>query len=249
MMIIFKNFFKKNKLFMFILKFFFPYLRDYGRPWYRHLLYRAFIESKKLNYTKCTIIEFGVGKGDGIRVLEKISSNIKKKFNFEINIIGFDSLGLKNLTDYKDVKFKWKEGLYSSDEKNLKNFKNAKIIIGDVKDTLSSLNKSLQFDSPISGLIFDLNLYTSTVSALEIFNINDKYLLPRIDCYFDDSNTIEYIGERLAIKEFNNKNINKKISQNPQIKTLDNINGWAFYEFHNFQHNDYNKFSNFYVGK
>lgn len=242
-----KNKLKKIKIIILLLKFFLPYLKDYGRPSYRYLIYRAYNEAIKLNYKSCTIIEFGVGSGKGMKILEKISKNLMNKFNFKINLVGFDSLGLKNLSDYRDVKFKWKENFYTGSEEDFKKFDLAKIYVGDVKDTLIKMKKNK--DSPLAGLIFDLNLYTSTMSAFNVFNIDEKYVLPRIDCYFDDSNTIEYIGERLAIKEFNEKNKYKKIAQNPLTYSLDDISGWAFYEFHNFKHSKYNTFTNFNAGK
>jgi hypothetical protein len=52
-------------------------------------------------------------------------------------------------------------------------------------------------------------LYSSTKAAFQIFQTDNKYLLPRVRCYFDDilgneiSLTNEYSGERLAIQEYN----------------------------------------------
>ncbi len=237
-----KQFIKEILLFNFFLKIFFPRLRDYGRPWYRKIIYDTFNEARLMNLSKITFIEFGVANGLGIDCIKKITNHIKNNYNFEFNIIGFDSGGLPSLIDYRDNPSKWKSGFYKANDIEFKkNTKNTKIYIGDVKDTLNDFEKELKNMPLIGGIIFDVNLYSSTIKCFEIFNFSEKYTLPRIHCYFDDCNTIESIGERLAIKEYNEKNTRKKIEQNPLVKTLDKVNGWAMYEFHNFEHPEYSK--------
>lgn len=66
--------------------------------------------------------------------------------------------------------------------------------------------------------MFDLDLYSSTSAALNVFKAPSQYLLPRVRCYFDDilgnetSLSNEFLGEGLAIKEFNQTNENIKIT-------------------------------------
>ena len=65
---------------------------------------------------------------------------------------------------------------------------------------------------------FDLDYYSSTKQALQIFEGPAACRLPRVLCYFDD--TIqplraylnEYIGELLAIQEFNDGHERQKIT-------------------------------------
>ena len=121
----------------------------------------------------------------------------------------------------------------------MKKMKNSKLIIGDIGETLNSFFERNN-PSPIGAILFDLDLYSSTKKAFKVFsNKEDKYYLPRIHCYFDDVLTIESIGERLAIKEFNEEHDSKKIENS--FRTIkDGIkNGYKIFEYHNFKHPTY----------
>ena len=116
----------------------------------------------------------------------------------------------------------------------------SKLIIGDVEETLKKFFINYN-PSPIGCIIFDLDLYSSTKSAMKIFESGTKYFLPRVMCYFDDIGSIEFVGERLAINEFNNENDTKKIGQNHKIKFNRKLRGNYIFEYHDFKHPDYNK--------
>jgi hypothetical protein len=83
----------------------------------------------------------------------------------------------------------------------------AQLILGDVSETVPAW--SPRPDAPLGAVLFDLDLYTSTASALALLTKHDT--LPRIWCYFDDicggprSAITDSIGEREAIKQFNLK--------------------------------------------
>jgi hypothetical protein len=86
--------------------------------------------------------------------------------------------------------------------------KSAGLIPGDVAQTLRGFAEQ-ENPPPIGSMAFDVDYYSSTVTALEIFETNHRYLLPRVACYFDDMvgdidwAYNEFTGELLAIKEFN----------------------------------------------
>jgi hypothetical protein len=86
--------------------------------------------------------------------------------------------------------------------------KSAGLILGDVAQTLRGFAEQ-ENPPPIGSMAFDVDYYSSTVTALEIFETNHRYLLPRVACYFDDMvgdidwAYDEFTGELLAIKEFN----------------------------------------------
>jgi hypothetical protein len=95
----------------------------------------------------------------------------------------------------------------------------------------------------------DMDLYSSTVTGLKLFEVDEKYRLPRIFTYFDDiiGNEIalynDFTGERLAIAEFNESHQSQKISQAYNLScraTLD----WhhQIYVFHDFSHSRYREF-------
>jgi hypothetical protein len=60
----------------------------------------------------------------------------------------------------------------------------------------------------------DLDLYSSTQAALQIFRVPDKRMLWHVPLYFDDIEFLfnhKYAGELLAIEEFNEESRQVKI--------------------------------------
>jgi hypothetical protein len=89
----------------------------------------------------------------------------------------------------------------------------AKLILGPVEDTIPRFVQSRP--SPIAFVSVDLDLYSSTIQALALFDADQALLLPRVHCYFDDIMGFtfsDYNGERLAITEFNASHTMRKIS-------------------------------------
>jgi len=221
------------------------------RPHYLYCLYHSAILAKKLGIKKISVIEFGVAGGNGIVFLESYQKKIYEEIGVEIEIYGFDlGSGLSKPEDYRDLPYWFKEGFFKMNSEKLnKKLKSAKIIIGDVKITITDFFKQYN-PSPIGAIFNDLDYYTSTKNSFEIFkNGNDNYYLPRIFCYFDDVIGTEremygtFNGELLAIQEFNDENKNKKIVLNQCLISKEKISyKFQIYYYHNFQHKDYNKF-------
>jgi hypothetical protein len=81
-----------------------------------------------------------------------------------------------------------------------------------VKETVPSFIGSNP--APIAFVSFDLDLYSSTRDALTLFRADYRHYLPRVVSYFDDIfgyTFNDFCGERLAIREFNEYNDNRKI--------------------------------------
>jgi hypothetical protein len=215
-----------------------------NRPHYGFIMMKAAELAKNLGYSRVTIIEFGVANGAGLVSIEKNIKLIKKKIDIDFDVLGFDSsIGLPKPKDYRDEPFKWQEGFYKMDKVSVeKKLEISKLVIGDVSKTVK--NESLfKKDSPIGCIMFDLDLYSSTKSALKVFSLDHDLLLPRVNCYFDDIGSIEFIGERLAIEEFNQINKNMKIGQNYKLLFNSKCRGNYIYEMHNFNHPHYSKHS------
>ena len=218
------------------------------RPHYLTILYESCKEAKKLGYNEVSVLELGVAGGNGIIALENYKIKIQTLLNIKINIFGFDTgEGLPEPENYKDLPFYWKRGFFKIDQKKLAKEIQSKIIIGNVKD---SIEKFINYSPKnILAIYFDLDFYSSTRDFLIQIKKIKPFLCPRVYCYFDDvfdSNykICEFNGELLAIKEFNIKNQELKISN-----SLDSINDFKFplaknmlYMMHNFNHQDYNKF-------
>jgi len=217
------------------------------RPHYAYGLIRAASQAKTLGFNEFTAIEFGVAGGNGLVALEEYAQLVSKEFDIGINIVGFDSgHGLPKPTDYRDLPYLWAEGDFVMDENLLRSRLHfAELVLGDVKDTVTDWISSRGTTSPIGFISFDLDLWSSTVSALNIFRDDPSLCLPRVWCYFDDVvGTIEDIGELLAIREFNEESSDRKLRKPYMLRA--NIPfqpSWAdqMFQAHFFKHELYNE--------
>ncbi len=133
--------------------------------------------------------------------------------------------------------------------------KKSTLVLGDVTHTVPSFLEDESIPPiPIGFISFDLDYYTSTKMALRIFEHDLKRYLPRVMCYFDDTvghddeYHCNYVGELLAIEEFNEQHRSIKVAK---------INGLRYKRFipdqwnegirvcHFFENRLYNK----YVGR
>jgi len=163
-------------------------------------------------------IEFGVAGGQGLIILQEEAEAIEHETGIRIKVFGFDSGGgLPEFTgDHRDHPDYWKQGDFPLDETSLRQklSPRTRLILGEVKQTVPEFIERAQ-NAPIGFVSFDLDLYSSTVHALKIFNHPRKSMLKKVPLYFDDvMETLvshQFAGELLAIKEFNERDIKVKI--------------------------------------
>ena len=192
---------------------------EVSQPWYGYCVYYAAFFAKKLGFDKISVIEFGVAGGSGLLNLEYHAKQVEKEIGLKIEVYGFDNgEGLPEPLDHRDYPYFWKKGDFKLDRLSLESkLQNAKLVIGDVKDTIPEFFDKYS-PAPIAAMMMDLDFYSSTVEALKILEHEHEKYLPRIFCYFDDLFGTEFevynefAGEWLAIKEFNDKHETKKIS-------------------------------------
>ena len=94
------------------------------------------------------------------------------------------------------------------------------IIYGPIRETVPEFIKSLEKDAIISFVSIDVDYYSSTKECFGIFLADADCFLPSTILYFDDVNNPdhnEFMGELLAIKEFNNETERKKICKMTQL--------------------------------
>ena len=221
------------------------------RPAYAYCLYNAVKLAKKLNYKSISAIEFGVAGGNGLYFLDLFADQLSKEFKIDIEVYGFDlTSGLPKPKDYKDLPYIFKEGLFPMNKNKLiKQLKRSKIIVGDVEESIRDFFIKNN-PAPIAFISNDLDYYSSTINSFKIFDNDNRFYLPIIFCYFDDvigDETCmygEFSGELLAIKEFNELNINKKIHLNRNLLVSMIGKHWRYqiYYFHNFLHPRYNDY-------
>ena len=187
------------------------------RPAYGCGLLWAAEEAAKLGYAGITAIEFGVAAGHGLLALERHAAEVSRITGVSIEIAGFDGgAGLPPPTDYRDAPFFWSEGSYPMDETLLRErLDRAELVIGDVSETVGKFlddRRDALLRNPIGFVSFDLDYWSSTVAALEVFRGDADLCMPRVTCYFDDTPwTIEDVGEQRAIDDFNAETHGRKI--------------------------------------
>jgi len=222
--------------------------------WYNtsgYCLYNGAELAAELGVPVISGIEFGVASGDGLEKLEYHAKNITEETGTEVGVYGFDSMeGLPKPTDYKDMPYLWEDGQYEGDLSNVKEkIEDSELIIGNVAETVPAFVD--EYDpAPIGCVVIDLDLYSSTAEALELFNADHEAFLPRLPMYFDDvngptlmGNFNRFTGELRAIDEFNEAHDRAKIARprfmnNKRIEydlLLDRI-----YTHHRFDHPSYN---------
>jgi hypothetical protein len=171
--------------------------------------------AKVLGIGRVSVMEFGVAGGNRLVVLERIAREVQGIFGVTVDVFGFDTgIGLPKPKDHRDMPNMWSEGSFPMDVDKLKRrLERARLILGDTKETVPKFIRSDV--SPVAFASFDLDLYTSTMHALALFEADHRLLLPRVHCYFDDILGFtcgDHVGERLAIWEFNESHQMRKIS-------------------------------------
>ncbi len=222
----------------------------FARPYYAYCVYHSADLAKKLGYTEISVIEFGVAGGNGLVELERYAREVATEIGIGIQVYGFDTgTGLPAPEDYRDLPYHWRPGFYRMDEERLRSrLRSARLVLGDIRETSAAFFDTYQ-PAPLAAVLHDLDFYSSTRAALEMFNASEKYRLPRVFCYFDDIVGDEtelyndFTGERLAIAEFNAAGP-KKLCPAYHLVTRENPRQWyhQIYLLHDFQHSRYNDF-------
>jgi hypothetical protein len=151
--------------------------------------------------------------------MERHAEAVRAETGVEVAVYGFDTgRGMPPPQDYRDMPYLWQPGYFAMDVPKLQaRLKSAKLILGDVAETLQGFTER-ENPPPIGFIAFDLDYYSSTVAALKILDAGNRFLLPRVACYFDDMvgdidwAYNEFTGELLAIKEFNAMHEHLKIA-------------------------------------
>jgi hypothetical protein len=182
------------------------------RPHYLNGLLKAADEAIYEEVCEISAIEFGVARGEGLLTLEKYAAGVEKETGVKISVYGFDTgRGLPEICgDYREHPDQWKTGDFQMDEQALRQqlSKRTTLLIGDVAETITKFVQKIQ-TSPIGFVVFDLDLYSSTKNALQIFLLPGRRMLRRVPIYFDDTHLFynhKFAGELLAIEEFNRTN-------------------------------------------
>src|SRR6516164_3326984 len=185
------------------------------KPMYAWGVLQAAALAKVLKLPSISVIEFGVAGGAGLLSLEAAALRVRDITGVAVRTYGFDTgQGLPKPIDYRDQPNMWFEGQLTMNRNQLEGaLREACLDTDPLCETVPRFVS--QVHAPIGFISFDLDLYSSTRQAFDVFLGKPESLLPRVACYFDDiyGHTYnDFCGERLAIKEFNERNEERKIS-------------------------------------
>ena len=223
----------------------------YSRPHYAFGVYWAARNAQVLGIDRISVIEFGVAGGNGLIALEEIAEDVEKETGIQIDVYGFDSgKGMPETNDYRDNQYLWKPGFFQMDDENAlrQKLNRSSLVIGDVAQTIGEISSDTL--APIGFVSFDLDYYSSTVSAFKIFDLPHTNFLPRTLAYFDDcigdnwELHSEYTGELLAISEFNVRNKAMKLAKIHGLHVKRLFPSWwneVMFVHHRFEHPLYNE--------
>lgn len=196
------------------------------RPAYLLGVYAAAQEALKEQVREISVLEFGVAGGEGLLALEYEAAAVEKETGVNIKVYGFDMgrLGLPSfIGDHRDHPDAWCPGDYPMDEEALRGRLTSRttLIMGNVAETVRSFYA--QYNPPVIGFVsFDLDLFSSTRDALQVFLLPESKMLWHVPLYFDDIDFMfnhRFAGELLAIDDFNLRNEHIRIDRWYGVRT------------------------------
>lgn len=178
---------------------------------------------------RVTVVELGVGGGTGLLNLCDLAQRIAEETGVCFDLVGFDTgAGMPPPGDYRDHPELYKQGWFPMDEKALAAAlpDNARLIIGDIADTIDEFAATLSPAAPLGFATLDVDTYSSTRHALRLFTGPPDGYFPYVPTYVDDialPTHTRFAGELLAIDEFNAEQELRKVDRDTTI-----LNGRVF---------------------
>jgi hypothetical protein len=187
-----------------------------GRPNYTWPALHVGNVARTLGYEAFSMVEFGVAGGNGLLAMETAAAAVEELLGVRVEVHGFDTgKGLPKVVDRRDAPYVQAEGEFAMDEAALRaRLRSAQLHLGLVRDTISTFIESSP--APVGFVSVDLDLYTSTMDALALFDAEPDLLMPRVLAYFDDIMGYPWgdsNGERRAIRDFNESHVERAIDQ------------------------------------
>lgn len=189
------------------------------RTHFAYGLYNAAAQARAIGIPKISAIEFGVAGGNGLVALENCADLVEKETGVTCEVYGFDAgEGMPKALDYRDLPYVWQPGFFKMDVDRLKaRLRRSTLILGPVEKTVPEFIDSGKA-APIGFVSIDVDYYSSTVSAMKVFDRPTSGLIPRVFCYLDDiigddwELHSRFAGELLAVEEFNEQHPTRKIA-------------------------------------
>ncbi len=192
-----------------------------ARQHYAFGVLRAADLARAAGLKKVYLIEFGVAEGTGLINLCRISEKVAAVTGIHFEIVGFDTgQGMPAPQDYRDHPDLYRQGDFPMIDRKALEAKlpsNAKVILGQLRQTVPAFIDSVAPGCPIGFVVVDVDYYSSTRDALGLLSHSDptKYL-PLAAIYVDnilDQSHNDWCGELLAVREFNEHNSMRKLAR------------------------------------
>jgi hypothetical protein len=174
---------------------------------------------------RISMVEFGVASGAGLLNMCAIASEVMRATGVQIDLYGFDTgTGMPTPVDHRDHPEHWQEGDFPMEVDRLRDALPpfAHLVIGDVETTVPQFLESITPDRPLAFVSLDLDYYSSTKKAMAIFEASADLYLPTVLVYLDDiveESANPWGGERLAVREFNERVALRKIAPFPVLRS------------------------------
>lgn len=193
---------------------------------YAFAILEAAKSARKLGKREVTIIEFGVAAGGGLLSMCDLARRVTDFAQVQIKVVGFDTgAGMPPPVDYRDHPDLYQAGDFPMDQEALRKKlpANARLVIGELRDTVPRFLAELSPEAPIGFAAIDVDYYSSALEALGVFAdpTPSKYL-PLPILYLDDivlPSHSRFSGELLAVEEFNAAHDFRKIDQHRFLRS------------------------------
>lgn len=188
------------------------------RPQYAFPILRAADLANEWGYKRLTLLEFGVAAGAGLLNICRIAKQVTKVTGVEFRIVGFDTgTGMPEPVDYRDLPEAYAAGDFPMDSERLRENlpANCELILGPITETLPAFLRTVGADAPIGFASIDVDYYSSAKDSLAVFADSPEKYLPLVPVYLDDVGDITvnpWVGEWLAVNEFNDEHAMRKIA-------------------------------------
>lgn len=187
---------------------------------YAYCTYLAALQAKALGISEISVMEFGVAGGNGLVALESIAAAVEDEIGVSVRCYGFDTgSGMPKPRGYRDEPYIYQQGYFKMDVEALRaRLSTASLILGDVAETVPEFCENEKYP-PVGFIAIDVDYYTATVDVLKLLSQDPDKFIPRVFCYLDDivgddmELHCDYVGELLAVNEFNEAHSDRKIGK------------------------------------
>lgn len=194
------------------------------RPQYAWPILHAADTAREYGIKHITIAEFGVASGAGLLNMCEIARRVTASTGVVIDVVGFDSgQGMPPAIDFRDHPEAFQAGDFPMEFEKLRAAlpSNARLIIGAIEQTIPDFVRQMTADRPLGFIAVDVDYYSSAVACLKVLTSSPDHYLPWLPVYLDDvtlKTTSRFCGELLAVDEFNDAHIMRKIAPFPVLR-------------------------------